>query len=54
MCTVIAFFCDDAHLEDWRTEHDPEGRGFRLSIDEALQAGRAFFAPSLTTPEATP
>jgi hypothetical protein len=54
MCTVIAFFCGDAHLEAWRTEHDPEGRGFRLSMDEALQAGRAFFAPSLAGPEAVP
>jgi mercuric reductase len=47
MCTVIAFFCDDTHLEAWRAEHDPETPGFRLSIDEALQVGRAFFAPSL-------
>lgn len=47
MCTVIAFFCDDAHLEAWRAEHHPEARGFRLSVDEALQAGRAIFAPSL-------
>jgi hypothetical protein len=46
MCTVIAFFCDDAHLEAWRAEHHPEA-GFRLSIDEALQVGRAFFGPSL-------
>jgi DNA-binding transcriptional ArsR family regulator len=48
MCTVIAFFCDDAHLEAWRAEHDPEARGFRLSIDEAFQAGRAIFGRSLT------
>ena len=47
MCTIIAFFCDDAHLEAWRAEHDPEARGFRLSIDEALQAGRAIFGRSL-------
>jgi mercuric reductase len=47
MCTVIAFFCDDTHLKAWRAEHDPEAPGFRLSIDEALQVGRAFFAPSL-------
>jgi mercuric reductase len=47
MCTVIAFFCDDAHLEAWRAEHDPEAPGFRLWIDEALQVGRAIFGPSL-------
>jgi DNA-binding transcriptional ArsR family regulator len=52
MCTVIAFFCDDAHLEAWRAEHDPEPPGFRLSIDEALQAGRAIFGPSLAGLEA--
>ena len=47
MCTVIAFFCEDAHLASWRAQHHSETPGFRLSIDEALQAGRAFFAPSL-------
>lgn len=54
LCTVIAFFCDDAHLETWRTKHHPESPGFRLSIDEALEAGRAIFAPSLATSEVTP
>jgi mercuric reductase len=53
MCTVVAFFCDDAHLEAWRAKHHPEAPGFRLSIDEALQAGRAFFAPSLAGLEVT-
>jgi mercuric reductase len=52
ICTVIAFFCDDAHLEAWRGEHHPETAGFRLSIDEALQAGRAIFGPSLAGLEA--
>jgi mercuric reductase len=52
-CTVIAFFCDDAHLEAWRTQHDPGAPGFRLSVDEALQAGRAIFGPSLAGLEAT-
>ena len=54
MCTVIAFFCNDAHLEAWRAEHQPEAPGFRLSIDEALQAGRAIFGPSLAGLEVTP
>ena len=53
ICTIIAFFCDDAHLEAWRREHDPEAPGFRLSIDEALQVGRAFFGPSLAGLEVT-
>jgi hypothetical protein len=47
ICMTMAFFCSDAHLEDWRAAHDPEAAGFRLSMDEALQAGRAIFAPSL-------
>jgi hypothetical protein len=47
LCTVIAFFCSDAHLEGWRVARHPETTGFRLSVDEALQAGRAIFAPSL-------
>jgi hypothetical protein len=53
MCTVIAFFCDDAHLEAWRAAHHQETPGFRLSIDEALQVGRAIFAPSLAGLEVT-
>ena len=53
MCTVIAFFCDDAHLEAWRAAHHQETPGFRLSIDEALQVGRAIFAPSLASLEVT-
>jgi mercuric reductase len=53
ICTVIAFFCDDAHLAAWRAEHHPEAPGFRLSIDEALQAGRAIFGPSLAGLEVT-
>ena len=52
MCTVIAFFCNDAHLAAWRAEHHPETPGFRLSLEEALQAGRAIFGPSLARLEA--
>lgn len=47
LCTVIAFFCDDAHLEAWRAQNHSESPGYRLSIDEGLQVGRAIFAPSL-------
>jgi hypothetical protein len=53
ICTLIAFFCDDAHLAAWRAEHHPDAPGFRLSIDEALQAGRAIFGPSLARLEVT-
>lgn len=51
MCTTIAFFCSDGHLEAWRAAQNPKAPGLRLSIDEALQAGRAVFGPSLAGPD---
>jgi hypothetical protein len=47
LCTVIAFFCSDGHLESWRANERPDVRGYRLDMDEALQLGRAIFAPAL-------
>jgi len=47
LCTVIAFFCSDKHLDAWRGANYPNIEGYRLSLDEALQVGRALFAPSL-------
>ncbi|KUM25588.1 pyridine nucleotide-disulfide oxidoreductase [Mesorhizobium loti] len=47
LCAMTAFFCSDKHLSAWRHEHSADGPGFRLSIEEALEAGRALFAPSL-------
>ena len=47
LCTVIAFFCSDDHLEAWRRQNHPHIEGYHLSLDEALQVGRAIFAPSL-------
>ena len=44
-CKSMAFFCSDDHLASWR--EDGGGEGFRLSIDEGLQAGRALFQPLL-------
>lgn len=49
LCTVIAFFCGGAHSEVRRREHSAASSGFRLSIDEALQAGRALFGPTLAS-----
>jgi hypothetical protein len=46
LCTTTAFFCSDDHLSAWRREY-PAEPGFRLSIEEGLQAGRALFGPSL-------
>ena len=47
LCTVMAFFCSDAHLESWRKSEHPGSPGFRLSMDEAQQVGTAIFAPML-------
>ena len=44
-CRSMAFFCSDDHLASWRK--DGGAGGFRLSIDEGLQAGRASFQPLL-------
>jgi hypothetical protein len=46
LCTVQAFFCDDAHLEAWRANSPAAGQeGARLSPAEALEVGVAIFAP---------
>ena len=47
LCTVMAFFCSDAHLKSWRDRQKPGANGFRLSLDEGLQMGRAIFMPLL-------
>jgi mercuric reductase len=47
LCTVITFFCSKAHLEAWRQENHPGARGYCLTPDEAMQVGRALFAPVL-------
>ncbi len=44
-CRSMAFFCSDDHLASWREDGGAEG--FRLSIDEGLQVGRALFQPLL-------
>ncbi len=47
LCTVLVFFCSDAHLESWRNANHPGVKGFRLSMEEGLQAGKAIFTPLL-------
>ncbi|MDF2113980.1 bifunctional organomercurial lyase/mercury(II) reductase MerBA [Roseiarcaceae bacterium H3SJ34-1] len=44
---TTAFFCSDDHLSAWRRERSADEPGFRLSIEEGLEAGRALFGPSL-------
>ena len=43
MCTVMAFFCSDACLDEWRADKP----GYRLSMEEGLQLGMAIFMPLL-------
>lgn len=49
LCTLQAFFCDDAHLETWRANSPAaDQRGVRLNLPEALEVGQAIFAPTRT------
>jgi mercuric reductase len=47
LCAATAFFCSDEHLSAWRHERAADDAGFRLSIEEGLETGRALFGPSL-------
>lgn len=46
-CTAIAFFCSDDHLRDWLEAQKKRREGVRLTMDEALEMGRAIFGPVL-------
>ncbi|MPZ32994.1 MAG: bifunctional organomercurial lyase/mercury(II) reductase MerBA [Rhodospirillales bacterium] len=52
LCATTAFFCSDDHLSAWRRDRSADEPGSRLSIEEALEAGRALFGPSLAGLEA--
>lgn len=47
LCATTAFFCSDEHLSLWRDDRSVDAPGFRLSIEEGLETGRALFGPSL-------
>lgn len=47
LCATTAFFCSDDHLSAWCREQAADEAGFRLSIEEGLEAGGALFGPSL-------
>ncbi len=47
LCTTICFFCSEAHLEVWRGTR-VHLEGFRLSLAEGLEVGRALFEPALS------
>jgi len=46
-CPAIMFFCSDEHLRQWFNDQKPRRNGISLSIDEALEVGRAIFGPVL-------
>ena len=46
-CRLIAFFCSNIELQRWLSAQNPEPSGVRLTLDEALEVGRALFEPVL-------
>jgi alkylmercury lyase len=51
-CPAIAFYCSDAELQHWLSAQGAPRTGYRLTLDEALEVGRALFEPVFA--EATP
>jgi mercuric reductase len=54
LCATTVFFCSDDHLSAWRRGRAADEVGFRLSMEEGLEAGRAIFGPSLAGLDAAP
>ncbi|MDX2300682.1 MAG: mercury(II) reductase, partial [Xanthomonadaceae bacterium] len=54
LCAATDFFCSDDHLAAWRRERSENEAGFRLMIEEGLEAGRALFGPILAGLDAAP
>ena len=46
-CPAIAFFCSDEHLRQWVNDQRPPRNGLAMTMDEALEVGRAIFGPVL-------
>jgi alkylmercury lyase len=44
-CSAIAFFCSGAELQRWLSGQSPPRAGNLLTLDEALEVGRALFEP---------
>jgi alkylmercury lyase-like protein len=47
-CQSMLLFCDNQHLEAWRSRNAPQGEGYCLAPAQALQLGAAIFRPFLT------
>lgn len=48
-CQSIAFFCSPTHLQSWQEASQHPRIGIALSMDEALEVGRAIFGSVLAT-----
>jgi hypothetical protein len=46
-CSSIAFFWSEAELQQWVSAQTPQPKGYPLTLDEALEVGRALFEPVL-------
>jgi hypothetical protein len=46
-CRSIAFFCSETELQPWVSAQTPQPTGYRLTLDDALEVGRALFEPVL-------
>jgi alkylmercury lyase len=46
-CPSIAFFCSEAELQQRSSAQSPRRAGYLLTLDEALEVGRALFEPVL-------
>jgi len=46
-CPTTAFFCSDQHLQQWLEARTARPEGIRLTLEEALEVGRAIFGPVL-------
>jgi hypothetical protein len=47
LCTILAFFSSEMEFENWRANEHPDTPGYRLSLEEGMQVGRAIFGPFL-------
>lgn len=46
-CPTIAFFCSNEHLRRWLDDKMQHHKGIILTVNEALEVGRAVFSPVL-------
>lgn len=47
LCTTMAFFCSNNHFNSWFASQASKPSGYRLSLEEGFQLGKAIFMPLL-------